>query len=125
MTAQLDAARTYVAALLSHDGDSAPYAPGAVRYEVGLKTGFSGNHLRRSLSRGPQFRLIRAIRDEEYRVEGDEVVADYLIDAGLFGRTLVTARVHETFVIPADDPRIHRIRAEFRLVRRNNLIPRE
>ncbi len=34
MTAQLDAARTYVAALLSHDGDSVPYAPGAVRYEV-------------------------------------------------------------------------------------------
>lgn len=125
MTAQLDAARTYVAALLSHDGDSVPYAPGVVRYEVGLKTGFSGNHLRRSLSRGPQFRLIRAIRDEEYRVEGDEVVADYLIDAGLFGRTLVTARVHETFVIPADDPRIHRIQAEIRLVRRNNLVPRE
>jgi len=125
MTAQLDAARTYVAALLSHDGDSVPYAPGAVRYEVGLKTGFSGNHLRRSLSRGPQFRLIRAIRDEEYRVEGDEVVADYLIDAGLFGRTLVTARVHETFVIPADDPRIHRIQAEIRVVRRNNLVPRE
>ncbi len=66
MTAQLDAARTYVAALLSHDGDSVPYAPGAVRYEVGLKTGFSGNHLRRSLSRGPQFRVIRAIRDESY-----------------------------------------------------------
>ncbi|EGD25566.1 hypothetical protein [Prescottella equi] len=118
MTAQLDAARTYVAALLSHDGDSVPYAPGAVRYEVGLKTGFSGNHLRRSLSRGPQFRVIRAIRDESYRVEGDRVIADYLIDAGLFGRTLVTARVHETFLIPADDPRIHRIEAKIGLVGR-------
>ncbi|BCN66952.1 hypothetical protein RE943_04250 [Prescottella equi] len=118
MTAQLDAARTYVAALLSHDGNSVPYAPGAVRYEVGLKTGFSGNHLRRSLSRGPQFRMIRAIRDESYRVEGDRVIADYLIDAGLFGRTLVTARVHETFLIPADDPRIHRIEAKIGLVGR-------
>lgn len=120
MTQQLDAARTYVAALLSHDGDSVPYAPNAVRYEVGLKTGFSGNHLRRSLSRGPQFRLIRAIRDEQYRADGDEVVADYLIDAGLFGRTLVTARVHETFVIPAGDPRIHRIEARIRLVGRKD-----
>ncbi|RVW00232.1 hypothetical protein [Rhodococcus xishaensis] len=116
MTAQLEAARTYVAALLSHDGESVPYAPNAVRYEMGLKTGRSGNHLRRSLSRGPQFRVIRAIRDETYRVEGDEVVVDYLIDAGLFGRTLVTAHVHETFVIPADDPRIHRIDAKIRLV---------
>lgn len=118
MTAQLDAARTYVSALLSHDGNAVPYAPDAVRYEAGLKTGFSGNHLRRSLSRGPQFRVIRAIRDERYRVDGDEVVADYLIDAGLFGRTLITARVHETFLIPADDPRIHRIDAHIRLRRR-------
>ena len=39
MTAQLDAARSYVAALLSHDGDSVPYAPNAVRYEMGLKDG--------------------------------------------------------------------------------------
>lgn len=62
--------------------------------------------------------MIRAIRDEQYRVEGDEVVADYLIDAGMFGRTLATAHVHETFVIPADDPRIHRIEAKIRLVGR-------
>ena len=51
-------------------------------------------------------------------MEGDEVVADYLIDAGMFGRTLATAHVHETFVIPADDPRIHRIEAKIRLVGR-------
>ncbi|WP_137725513.1 hypothetical protein [Prescottella subtropica] len=118
MNAQLDAARTYVAALLSHDGHTVPYAPDAVRYEVGVKTGRSGNHLRRSLTCGPQFRLIRAIRDEQYRVDGDEVVADYLIDAGLCGRTLVTARIHETFLIPAGDPRIHRIDARIHLVRR-------
>lgn len=125
MNAQLEAARTYVAALLSHDGDSVPYAPNAVRYEVGLKTGFSGNHLRRSLSRGPQFRVIRAIREESYRVDGDDVIADYLIDAGLFGRTLATAYVHETFRIPADDPRIHRIDAKIRLVGRDELIRKE
>ncbi|WP_305093616.1 hypothetical protein [Prescottella sp. R16] len=118
MNPQLDAARAYVAALLSHDGHSVPYAPDAVRYELGVKTGRSGNHLRRSLSRGPQFRVIRAIRDEQYRVDGDRVIADYVIDSGLFGRTLVTARVHETFLIPADDPRIHRIDANIRLVRR-------
>ncbi|QCQ93382.1 hypothetical protein [Rhodococcus sp. SGAir0479] len=122
MTAQLDAARAYVAALVSHDGGSVPYAPGVTRREMGLKTGFSGNHLRRSLSRGPQFRVVRAIREATYRVDGDEVVADYLLDAGLFGRTLVTARVHETFLIPAEDPRIHRIDAAIRLVGRNKLI---
>lgn len=112
MNTQIDVARSYLDALLSHDGSSVPYAPDAVRHEMGLKTGFSGNHLRRSLSRGPQYRLIRAIRDIEWSVDGDDVTADYLLDAGLFGRTLTTVRVNEIFRIPVSDLRIHRIDAK-------------
>lgn len=112
-------AQAYLDALLSHDGSSVPFAPDAVRHEVGLKTGFSGNHLRRSLSGGPQFRVIRDIREVAWTVEGDGVTADYLLDAGLFGRNLVTVRVTETFRIPEDDLRIHRITAKIRPARAN------
>ena len=55
------AAEAYVEALVSHHGDRVPFAPGCVRIENGLKTGFSGDHLRRSLDRGPQDRIIEAI----------------------------------------------------------------
>ncbi|WP_072690231.1 hypothetical protein [Rhodococcus marinonascens] len=114
MDEQVDVARAYLNALLSHNGNSVPIEPSAVRYEAGLKTAFSGNHLRRSLSGGPQYRLIRLIRDCAWSVEGDDVTADYLLDAGLFGHTLVTVRVVETFRIPRGDLRIHRIDAKIR-----------
>ncbi|AOW93693.1 hypothetical protein BFN03_16380 [Rhodococcus sp. WMMA185] len=114
MDDQVDVARAYLDALLSRNGNSVPIEPRAVRYEAGIKTAFSGDHLRRSLSGGPQYRLIRVIRDCTWSVEGDDVTADYLLDAGLFGRTLATVRVVETFRIPRSDLRIHRIDARIR-----------
>ena len=41
---------------------------------MGLKTGRNGNHLRRSLARGPQFRLIHAVSDFEPAIEAVRVV---------------------------------------------------
>ncbi|MEU2001104.1 hypothetical protein ACH47B_12155 [Rhodococcus sp. NPDC019627] len=114
MNTQVEVAQAYLDALVSHDGNAVPFDPRAVRYEAGIKTAFSGNHLRRSLSRGPQFRLIRAVREVAWSVAGDDVTADYLLDAGLFGRTFVTVRVIETFRIPQNDLRIRRIDAKIR-----------
>lgn len=119
MDPRIGVAQTYLDALLSHDGSSVPFAPDAVRHELGIKTGLSGNHLRRSLSGGPQYRLIRAVRAVRWTVDGDDLTADYLLDAGAFGTDLVTVRVVETFRIPTDDFRIHRITAKIRPVRRN------
>ena len=73
--------------------------------------------MRRSLSGGPQYRVIRDIREVEWTVDGDDLTADYLLDAGLFGRNLMTVRVTETFRIPADDHRIHHITAKIRPAR--------
>ena len=42
MDPRIAVASTYLDALRSHDGSSVPLAPDAVRHEVGLKTGFSG-----------------------------------------------------------------------------------
>lgn len=111
---RIAAAQAYIDALVSHDGDSVPFAPDCVRIEMGLKTGFSGNHLRRSLNRGPQFRIIAATTQPEYTVSGDQVRAVYnVLTKASFGGRRVTARVDETFVIPAVDGNIHHIRARF------------
>jgi hypothetical protein len=113
-TDRIAAADAYVDALASHDGDSVPFAADCVRVEQGVKTGFSGNHLRRSLNRGLQYRIIAATADRKYTVDGDEVHATFTVvtKAKLAGRRVV-APVDETFLIPASDGKIHRIRARF------------
>jgi hypothetical protein len=110
---RIAAAQSYIDALVSHDADAVPFSPDCVRIEQGIKTGFSGNHLRRSLNRGPQFRLIEATTRPEFSVDGDLVRArfDVITKPSLAGRR-VGAHVDETFLIP--DGKIHHIRARLR-----------
>jgi hypothetical protein len=114
-TDRIAAADAYIDALASHHADSVPFADDCVRIEVGVKTGFSGDHLRRSLNRGPQYRTIAATIGHEFTVSRDEVRATYTVvtKAALFGRRVV-AQVEETFLIPAVDCKIHHIRARIR-----------
>jgi len=115
---RIAAAQAYIDALVSHDGDSVPFAAGCIRIEQGFKNGFSGNHLRRSLNRGPQYRLLADTTLPDYRLDGDQVHATYhvLTKAGFGGRRL-GARVNETFVIPAESAsgraEIQQIRVRF------------
>jgi hypothetical protein len=113
-TDRIAAAEAYIDALASHDADSVPFAADCVRVEQGVKTGFSGNHLRRSLNRGRQYRIIEATTDRNFTVNGDEVHATFTVvtKAKLAGRRVV-APVKETFLIPASDGKIHHIRARF------------
>lgn len=104
-------ADAYLKALLSRDGASVPFHPKAVRKEAGIRTGFSGPHLVRSLTSGPQFKLLNDIRDKEWSVDGDHVKVNFLLDVKTFRKPL---RIHETFMIPADDPRIRRIDVKFK-----------
>lgn len=112
---RIAAADAYIDALASHRADSVPFAPDCVRIEAGLKTGFSGDHLRRSLNRGLQYRIISATTNRRYTVEGDHVHAAFTVvtKPTVAGRRVV-AHVEETFLIPADDGRIHHIRARIR-----------
>ncbi len=116
---RIAAAQAYIDALATHDADAVPFAPGCTRVEVGLKTGFSGNHLRRSLNRGMQYRVIKSVTMPEFTIDGDTVRArfDLVTKPTLAGRC-VGAHIDETFLIPADDPagqaRIHHIRAHIR-----------
>jgi hypothetical protein len=115
---RIAAAQAYVDALLSHDGDAVPFAPGCIRIEQGMKNGFSGNHLRRSLNRGPQYRILADATPPHYRIVGDEVHAAYdVLTKAAFGGRRVAARVDESFVIPAESANgqaeIHHIRVRF------------
>ena len=111
---RIAAAQAYIDALVTHDGDSVPFAPDCTRIEQGVKNGFSGKNLRRSLSRGVQYKIIGATTTPEYSVSGDEVTARYdvLTKVSIAGRR-AAAHVDETFVIPADDGQIHHIRVRF------------
>jgi hypothetical protein len=108
-------AQAYIDALVSHDADKVAFAPNCTRIEVGVKTGFSGAHLRRSLNRGPQYRVIQSTSAPDFSVAGDTVRArfDLVTKPSLAGRR-VGAHIDETFVIPEDDGRIHHIRASIR-----------
>jgi hypothetical protein len=112
---RIAAADAYIDALASHDARAVPFAADCVRIEVGMKTGFSADHLRRSLTRGPQYQVIAATADRTFRVVGDEVHATFTVitKAGFAGRRVV-AHVDETFLIPATDGLIHHIRAKIR-----------
>jgi hypothetical protein len=113
-TERIAAAQAYIDALVSHEAGAVPFAPGCTRVEMGLKTGYSGAHLRRSLKGGPQYRVIRETTAPDFTVVGESVRAtfDLLTKPSLGGRR-VGAHVDETFVIPADGL-IHHIRADIR-----------
>lgn len=70
-TDRVAAADAYIDALATHDARNVPFAADCVRFEVGVKTGFSADHLRRSLTRGPQYQVIAATTDRTFRVAGD------------------------------------------------------
>lgn len=113
-TDRIAAAQSYIDALVSHRADAVPFAPGCTRVEVGIKTGFSGDHLRRSLNRGPQYKVIKATTTPEFTVDGDHVRARFdLVTKPHVGGVRVGAHIDETFHIPADGL-IHRIEARIR-----------
>lgn len=112
---RIAAAEAYVDALVSHDADQVPFSPDCVRIENGLRTGFSGEHLRRSLNRGPQYRIIDAATDRTFTVDGGHVrVAFTIVTRFKFGRRRLVASVHEAMLIPASDGLIHHLRVTFK-----------
>ena len=114
MATCLLSAQKYISALADHRADDVPFAPDCTRIEVGLKTGFSGNHLRRSLNRGPQYRIIASTTTPRFSVDGDGVRAwfDVITKPSIAGRR-VCAHVDETFSFAADG-KIRHIRASIR-----------
>lgn len=107
-----EAVRTYVRALqLPALAFRVPFAPGCVRRENGLRTGFGARHLAWDLHLHLQYAVIRDITGLTLTVDppGDEgrVVAEFDI-VTLPG---LKVHVHEEFLVPASDCLIHRIDA--------------
>ncbi|MFW0795122.1 hypothetical protein AAFP30_15020 [Gordonia sp. CPCC 205515] len=109
-------ARAYVDALVSHDPSDVALHPDCTRTELGVKTGRNGAHLERSLSRGPQYRLIHRISDFTAEVDGHTVVTRYWVHVR--PRSIgLAAQVHESFVVDEEN-RIRKIVAKFGVPRR-------
>jgi hypothetical protein len=108
---RIAAAQAYIDALADHRADAVPFAADCTRVEVGLKTGFSGKHLRRSLNRGLQYRVIASTTSPEFSVDGGRVRARFdVITKPSIGGRRVCAHVDETFTFTADGE-IQHIRA--------------
>ena len=92
-----------------------PFAPDCVRHENGLKTGFSGDHLKWDLHLHLQYSTIREVRDivPPAAPDGREGVAH--ADFTLVTVVGLKARVSEDFVVPAEDCLIHSIEARISL----------
>lgn len=110
-------ARAYVDALLSHDPTAVPLAESCTRAEMGVRTGRNGPHIRRSLARGPQFRIIHAVSDFHADVTREVVHATYRVHTRP-RRLGICAEVSETFEFD-DTGRIIRIEARFGAPHRN------
>jgi hypothetical protein len=87
-------ATRYLDALVSHDGSEVPLAPGCRRTELGTDTGSSGDAIRVHLTTE-----IMGYRDVRWFVEGDDVIAFYVLDA--YGTTVDIAerfRIHDGLI---------------------------
>jgi hypothetical protein len=112
---RLAAAESYVDALVSHAANDVPFSPDCVRIENGVKTGFSGKHLRRSLNRGPQYRIIDAATDRIFTVDGEHIHATFTIVTKVrLGSRRLVASVSETMLVPMSDGLIHHLRVTFK-----------
>src|SRR6476646_4917001 len=76
----IDAAGTYIAALVSHKGDQVRLAPNARRTENGMVTGSSGDEIRNDLETNKGDAAITGSRDIRWFVDGENAVAYYLLD---------------------------------------------
>mgnify|MGYP007068599946 FL=1 len=92
-----------------------PFAPDCVRHENGLKTGFSGDHLKWDLHLHLQYSTIREVRDIVLTVDPDGREGVVHADFPLVTVVGLKARVSEDFVVPAEDCLIHSIEARISL----------
>jgi hypothetical protein len=75
---QVETAGAYLASFVSHDGSEVPLAPDAWRLENGDNTGDSGEAIRDGLN-SPIHRVITAVDDLRWFVEGDQAIAFYTL----------------------------------------------
>lgn len=106
---RVEAAHSYIRALVTHDSSDVALHPRATRVEQGLQTGYSGRQLRADLAHGPQYRVIGGVHDVRDTVVDGVVHTDYALDIGIGDARLTTVRVRETFTY--DDAAIRTITA--------------
>ena len=97
-------ASTYLDALVSHDASAVPLAPNCWRTEEGKNSGVGADDIRTRI-KSEVMHGISGYRDLRWWVDGDDVIAFYMLDAG------ATAQIVERFRVI--DGVLHEIEAVF------------
>ena len=103
----IDAASTYLEALVSHDASKIALAENAWRTEEGRNSGIGAADIR-TRTESDQMKLITDIRDVRWFVDGENAIAFYLLDA-----SGATTHIAERFRVI--DGLIHEIEAIFHI----------
>ena len=103
----IDAASTYLEALVSHDASKVPLAENAWRTEEGRNSGIGADDIRTRVA-SDVMAGITDIRDVRWFVDGENAIAFYLLDA-----SGATAHIVERFRVI--DGLIHEIEAIFHI----------
>lgn len=91
-------ASSYLKALTSHDPSNVPFADNVQRWENGVNTASGAENIREGLRNDSGYKLIQGLREIHWLVDGNQVIAYYLIDTALpyaqfhFGTTHITER---------------------------------
>lgn len=105
-------ARTYLDALVSHDGSQIKLAKDAKRWENGILTGRSGPDIKSQMP-APYFKVVKRLRDIRWFLEGDNLFAMYLIDTGVPDSPAYTGTVHVSELFVIRNGLIHEVEAIF------------
>lgn len=92
--------QTYLAAITSHDASHVRLAPNVVRDENGIISARGAADMRHNLETYPLYKVITALHDVRWIVDGGNAVAFYLIEANLapgVNQHAATAHVAEWF----------------------------
>lgn len=115
------AVEKYLAAIKDGGGKAwqVPLANNCVRYENGIKTGFSGPQMKLDLFLHIQYSVIKdiTITGWEYAPNGntDVIRAYFDVHTAIAGHDVITAHVVEDFVVPTETGLITRIDATISL----------
>lgn len=97
----LHAASQYLKSILVHDASLVPLAETAQRWENGVNTANGAEAIRNSIKNDYALKAVQNIRDIRWVVDGNQVMALYLLDVGIpyTHYHVGTARIAERFLI--------------------------
>lgn len=109
----ISTAKKYLDAVVSHNPSEVPLHDKANRWENAVNTGNSSEKIRDSLKNDIGFKSVRDIRDIEWYVDGNVVIAIYLLDVVIPYSKIYYGTTHITEKFEIENGLIKNIEATF------------